>query len=213
MSTRAEALPRTLVVGVLVMTLAVLLLGGAVLAVKLRPDSTPLTTQEQTLQNWQQAVEQTPDSDTAQTGLGLALLDMGRTSEAQKAFETAIKLNPKNWMADFQLGLMMRETKPDRAIDLFQVSAKNAGEGDRAVVLIALGDFLLQQGDAEGARDAYRRSIAETSYLYDSHVGLAKALEQLGDTKGAIREYQQALRFAPGDKDLEAAIARLQGKD
>jgi len=213
MSTRAEALPRSLVVGVLVMTLAVLLLGGAVLAVKLRPDTGPLTTQEQTLQSWQQAVEQTPDSDTAQTGLGLALLDMGRTSEAKTAFETALKLNPKNWMANFQLALMMRETQPDRAIELFEASAQNAGAGDKAVVMIAEGDFLLARGDAEGARDAYRRSIAETPYLYDSHVGLAKTLEQLGDTKGAIKEYQEALRFAPGDKDLEAAIARLQGKD
>jgi tetratricopeptide (TPR) repeat protein len=195
------------------MTLAVLLLGGAVLAVKLRPDSGPLTTQEQTLQSWQQAVEETPDSDTAQTGLGLALLDIGRASEAQKAFETALRLNPKNWMANFQLALMMRETQPDRAIGLFETSAKSAGAGDKAVVLIALGDFLLDQGDAEGARDAYRRSIAETSYLYDSHVGLAKALQQLGDTKGAIKEYREALRFAPGDKDLEAAIARLQGKE
>jgi tetratricopeptide (TPR) repeat protein len=210
MSARAEALPKPLIVAVLVMTLVVLTLGGAVLAVRLRPDPTPRTTAERVLANWEGAVDQDPESDTAHTGLGLALIELGRTDDAREAFVTAVELNPKNWMANLQLGLMMRETNPERAVALLEASAKYAAPGDKAVPLIAEGDFLLEQGDAEGAKAAYRRSIADASYLFDSHYGLGQALEQLGEKKAAIEEYRAAGRFSPGDPRIEEAIARLQ---
>jgi Tfp pilus assembly protein PilF len=40
-------------------------------------------------------------------------------------------------------------------------------------------------------------------------VGLAKALEALGDTKGALQEYRRALQFDPGNAEIENAIHRL----
>lgn len=210
MSARAAASPQRLVVGVLAMTLVVLVLGGAVLAVKLRPSSGPTTTADRSVSNWEQAVAQDPESDIAQTGLGLALLDAGRNTEARQAFEAALELNDENWMANFQLGLMVRESDPARAIAFLEVAAKNAALGDKAVPLIALGDFLLEGGDAAGAKDAYRRSIVDVPYLYDSHLGLAKALEQLGEEKAALKEYRAAGRFAPDDPEIAAAIERLE---
>lgn len=210
MSARAAASPQRLVVGVLAMTLVVLVLGGAVLAVKLRPSSGPTTTADRSVSNWEQAVAQDPESDIAQTGLGLALLDAGRNTEARQAFEAALELNDENWMANFQLGLMMKETDAEQAIVLLEAAAKYAAPGDKAVPLIAEGDFLLAQGDAEGAKEAYRRSIADASFLFDSHYGLAQALEQLSETKAAIKEYRAAERFSPDDPRIEEAIARLQ---
>lgn len=211
MSTRAEALPRPLIVAVLLMTLVVLALGGAVITVKLRPDSAPVSTAERVLAGWQDAVEADPNSDTAETGLGLALLQVGRDREAQEAFETALRLNPDNWMANFQLGLMAHGTNPSRAIELLYTAAKSAPPGDKAVPLIAAGDFLLADGDAEGAKDAYRRSIADVSYIFESHFGLAQALEELGETKAALEEYRRAERFDPGNVDIQEAIERLGG--
>lgn len=212
MSARAEALPKSLIVAVLVMTLVVLTLGGAVLAVRLRPDAGSTSTVERVLDSWEQAVQEDPESDTAHTGLGLALLEAGRTSDAQKAFQTALELNPENWMASFQLGLLLSETDPDRAVALLDDAAKLAAPEDKAVPLIAMGDLLLAQGDPEGAKDAYRRSIADASYLFDSHFGLAQALEQLGDTRAALEEYEAAGRFSPQDPRIEEAIARLENQ-
>ncbi len=209
MSARAETLPKPLLVGVLLMTLVVLLLGGAVLAVKLRPDSSPPSTAERTREAWEEAVAQDPKSDTAHTGLGLALLDLGRVQDARTEFQEALRLNPDNWMANFQLGLIMRDSDPERAIELLEAAAASAAPGEKAVPFIALGDFLLERGDAEGAKVAYRRSIADTAYLFDSHYGLAQALEELGETKAALKEYRAAGRFAPGHEGVEAAIERL----
>lgn len=213
MSARADTLPRPLIVAVLVMTLVVLLLGGAVVAVKLRPDAATASTAERSLSGWQDAVAEDPESDVARTGLGLALLDAGRADAAREAFEEALRLNPDNWMANFQLGLLVRGGDPVRAMELLDAAARNAEPGDKAVPLIALGEFLLARDDAEGAKDAFRRSIADIPYLFDSHFGLAQALEQLGEDKAALEEYEAAGRFAPDHPDVVAAIERLGGSD
>jgi tetratricopeptide (TPR) repeat protein len=218
MSTQAQA-PRkgprstTLVVAVLALTLVVMLLGGTVLVLRLRPDNSAPTKTEQALDQWQQAVEENPDSADAQTGLGIALLRAGETAQAQEAFEEALRLAPKAWMPSFQLALLFRETNPDRALALFRSAAKNAPpQSDKAVVLIAMGDFLMAGGDFEGARDAYQGSVADVPYLFDSHYGLAQAFEQLGETKQAIKEYKEALRFAPGDERITEALKRLRSE-
>lgn len=211
MSAKAESAPRSMIVAVLVLTLLVMGLGAAVLVVKLRPDTAAPSTSEQTLNRWEEAVAKDPESDVAQTGLGMALLELGRVSDARSAFQEAVRLNAHNWMANFQLGLLARASDPDRALDFFNAAVKDTSADNKAVVYIAKGDFLLAQGDAEGAKDAYRLSIANAYYLFDSHLGLAQAYEELGNTKAALKEYREAGRFAPGNEDVAAAIARLKG--
>jgi tetratricopeptide (TPR) repeat protein len=216
MSTRtakSEGLPRSLVTAVLVMTLVVLGLGGAVLAIKLRPEPTPTTTIERNLQAWERAVVANPKDDGARVAYGLALLDAGRTADARDAFEEALKLNAHNWAALFQLGRMATDSDPKRAVTLLAQAAKYAPATAKAGPLVAEGDLLMEAGDAAGARDAYRRAVADVPYLFDAHLGLAKALEALGDTAGALKEYQEAARFDPSNQEIAQAIARLKSKN
>jgi tetratricopeptide (TPR) repeat protein len=210
---KPERQSRTLVVGVLALTLLVMALGAAVLVVKLRPDSTAPSKTEQSLSAWEQEIADNPDSADAQTGYGMALLGVGQVEKAQAAFEQALRLDANNWTANFQLGLLLREANPDRAVALLQAAAKSASTDDKAVVLIALGDFFLGNGDADGARDAYQRSIASVPYLFDSHYGLAQAFEQLGERRQAIKQYEEALRFAPDDQRITDALDRLKHKN
>lgn len=204
---------RALVAGVLVLTLAVMALGAAVLIVKLRPEGSAPTKQDQELAIWRDAVDQDPESADAHAGLGVALLRVGQTDEARAEFEAALDLDAANWLANFQLGLLVRDTNPDRAVTLLEAAAKEASTEDRAVILIATGDLLLARGDAKGARDAYQRSIANVAYLFDSHYGLAQAFEQLGERRQAIKAYEEALRFSPGDERITEALDRLRHGD
>jgi tetratricopeptide (TPR) repeat protein len=216
MSTQAEVTDkperqsRTLIVGVLALTLLVMALGAAVLVVKLRPDTSAPSKTQQSLNAWEQEIADNPDSADAQTGYGLALLGVGQVEKARGAFEEALRLDATNWNANFQLGLLLREVNPDRAVALLQAAAKSASTDDKAVVLLALGDFFLGHGDAESARDAYQRSIATVPYLFDSHYGLAQAFEQLGERRQAIKQYEEALRFAPDDQRITDALDRLK---
>jgi tetratricopeptide (TPR) repeat protein len=206
---KAKSQSRLLVVAVLTLTLLAMGLGGAVLVVKLRPDTSPPSPTEQNLQAWEQAVEANPGDAQTQAGFGVALLEAGKTDEARDAFEAAIRLDRTNWLANFQLGLLVREENPDRALLLLKVAEKSATTDNKAMIQLAEGDFLLEKGKLKTARDAYQRSISNLPYVFDSHYGLAQAFEQLGEVKSAIREYKAAGQFAPGDPRIKEALKRL----
>lgn len=196
---------------VLAMTLLVLALGGAVVAVKLRGEETPPpATPEQALSELEAAVEADPKDEVAWTALGLAYLEADRPAEARRAFEAALGLNERNWVAAYQLGLLVREEEPDRAARLLADAAKRAPRMSKAGPLVALGDLLMERERTAEARDAYRRAIADVPYLLDAHLGLARALEALGDLDGALRAYEQAARFDPGNPEIAEAVRRLE---
>jgi tetratricopeptide (TPR) repeat protein len=213
MSTRAESLPKSLVTAVLAMTLVVLGLGAAIVVIKLRPEPVPTTAVERGIYEWQAAVDANPKNDAALVGLGIALLDAGRTSDARDAFQKALELNDKNWMALLQLGLLVRDVNPTHAVDLLLESARRAPETNKVTSLVAAGDVLLEEGDLQGAQSAYQRAVADGPYVLEAHLGLAKSLEALGDNGGALEEYQKAAQFDPNNQEIADAIARLQGKD
>jgi tetratricopeptide (TPR) repeat protein len=202
-----------LVAAVLTLTLVVLTLGGAVVAVKLRGDAAPpRTVEEARLEQLERAVAADPEDDVARTALGIAYVEAGKTDRAIAAFEEALRLNGDNWIAAYQLGMLLAERDPDRAAELLAGAAKGAPRMSKAGPLVALGDLQMRLGDAEAARDSYRRAVADVPYLLDAHLGLARALEALGDRTGALREYEQALRFDPQNPEIARAIERLGGQ-
>ena len=211
MSTHAESLPKGLVAGVLILTLVVLALGGAVVAIRLRPEPLPENAVDRTVVQWQQTVDDNPKDSRAYTGLGLALLDADRDAEAQDAFRRAIALDDTAWLAQFQMGLLLEDTDPARALELIASAAKLAPDQEAVAPLIASGDLLLEIGEPAEARDAYARSLVVNPFLIDGHYGLGAAYEALGREKAALREYREAGRFDPNNEAVAEAIERLGG--
>jgi tetratricopeptide (TPR) repeat protein len=207
---KGEALPKRLVVGVLLLTVAVLGLGGAVIAVRLRPEPLPTNSVDREVAIWQAAVEEDPDSSEARTGLGFALIAAGRPQEARAALEEAIELDAKNWSALFQLALLVRDEDPDRSVELLTRSVKLAPRTQKAPVAVAWGDLLMELDDPEGAGKAYRVAIADAPYVIEAHVGMARVFEAQGDLEAALAEYRYAARFAPNDTQLAQEIERLE---
>lgn len=206
---KKDASPKGLVVGVLIMTIVVLALGGAVVAVKLRPETLPTNSVEREVASWEQLVAENPEDSGVHTGLGLALLDAGRTAEAQSAFEEALSLNEGNWVAMLQLALLIQDANPDRAIELLGTAVKEAGASEKVEPAVTLGDLQLSLGDVEDAVRAYRIAVADAPYVLEGHLGLAKAYEALGETEKAVKEYRSAARFAPDHPEVVAGLERL----
>lgn len=206
-----SALPRGLVLSVLGLTFVVLLLGGAILAIKLRPEPVPTNPLEREVYAWRQATEQRPEDAQAYTGLGLALIQVDREGEALEAFERAVELDAKNWVALMQVGVLVAEGDPDRADDLLGRSAEYAPDGSKMLPLVAQGDLLVERGSLDGARRAYQLAIVDSPFVLEPHLGLARVLEETGDPKGALQEYREAARFDPGNTEITAAIERLEG--
>lgn len=200
---------RSLVAAVLVLTLGVLALGGAVIIVKLRPDPLPTTHVQRGLQQWRDAVSQDPESAIAHTGLGLALLDAGEKQQAADEFEAAVRLDDHAWMAAFQLGMLTTPSDPEHAIELLARAARFAPETSKAAPLVAEGDILLSLEAFERARRVFQRAIVDAPFILEAHGGLGQALEALGDTDGALAQYEEALRFDPDNAELLEAVERL----
>jgi len=206
---KSQTLPRGVVVALLLLTVAVLGLGGAVIAVRLRPEPLPTNSIDRAIARWEQTVEENPESTEAKTGLGMALLSAGRPAAATTAFEEAIDLDAKNWVALLQLGLLVKEEDPARAEELLARSVKSAPETERAAPAVAWGDLLMERDDPNGAKTAYRVAIIDAPYVIEGHVGMARVFEVLGDQEAALAEYRYAAQFAPDDPDIAEAIERL----
>jgi tetratricopeptide (TPR) repeat protein len=210
MTTRMQS-TRSLVAAVMVLTLGVLALGGAVIAVKLRPDPLPTTHLQRGLQQWREAVAEEPNNAIAHTGLGLALVDAGEKEQAAAEFEEAVRLDERNWMAAFQLGMLVTPSDPERAIELLADAARLAPDTSKVAPLIAEGDILLSREDFSRAKRVFQRAIVDAPFILEAHQGLGRALEALGDDEGALDQYREAIRFDPESQELREAIDRLDG--
>lgn len=205
-----EAALRRQLIAVTALTVIVVLLGGAVLALRLRPEPEATTAVGAAIQRWEALVDANPADEQARVGLGLALSRVGNRDDARREFEAALKINPKSWMALYQLGLFATSTDKEEAVRLFAASAEAAPRTSRAGPFLALGDLLYARRDFQGARKAYEGAVADLPFLADAHAGLARALEALGDSAGALVHYKKAAKVDPVDEELRRAIDRLR---
>jgi tetratricopeptide (TPR) repeat protein len=89
--------------------------------------------------------------------LGLAYEAAGATEEAAAAFETAVRLNPRNAFAQYHLGVL-DSTDPDRLSPaLTHLRAAVALDAANPAYALALARALLEQNDAREARDVLER--------------------------------------------------------
>lgn len=75
-----------------------------------------------------------------------------------------------------------------------------------------LGRLALRQRQAETARDLLRRAVERNPKDAGAHAELARALESLGDTKGAMAAYRRALDAAPGLASAHHGLGVLVGR-
>jgi tetratricopeptide (TPR) repeat protein len=208
------ALPRGLLLLVLCLTVVVLVLGAAVFALQVRGAQQPATPLGRELAGWDAEIQRNGDADWAHAGRGMALLEARRGEDARRAFEEALRRNPANELATLELGLLLVREDPERAEALLADAAELAERTHRARPLVALGDLRLERGDAEGAREAFEGAVSDLPFVVDGHLGLARALEALGDVTGAEAAAARAARFSydplgPGaepEPDQEAEV-------
>jgi tetratricopeptide (TPR) repeat protein len=78
-----------------------------------------------------------------------------------------------------------------------------------------LGSCFLDMGDVETAIDSLKRGPLLKRNLDEDllglHMTLGKALEQAGDTKGAIKEYQKVRSANIQFQDVEKRLQKLTG--
>jgi tetratricopeptide (TPR) repeat protein len=158
--------------------------------------------------------------DDAYAVLGLALYYERVYDEAIFELRRAIKINPANTAATFNIKTIRTRLEHFNAAKIYSRMGDPIGAIEEYRVAIALdprfidaryrlGIELLQNGDTVEALKELRRAESISGHYkkkYEIRFGLGLALRDLGQIEGARREFEQVIaqkpRFAPAHNEL-----------
>ena len=183
-------------------------------------------------QNWRRAADQlqrclelNPNFDNAMTGMALALSKLGHVEEAKGWLEKAVRSNPQNYRAWYEIALM--ESDPAAALGDYEKAISiqpNFGPGQRdlGLALFRANNYgeaahHLEKAIALGLNDAHMRNFLGICYsrtnrvqksiasyeealkldatLAEAHLNLAYELSRAGQGERAQAEYARACRL------------------
>lgn len=115
-----------------------------------------------------------PTHVDALTNLGALLRDEGRPDEAEPLLRRALAAQPRAGVAAYNLGLLRVDRQAwDEAVDLLRTATQAMPKDADAACW--LGHALMGQGDAEGARQAYRTALRRDARHAGARWGQAMA--------------------------------------
>ena len=151
---------------------------------------------EAALGEFKKSLDRNPTFDQAALGMGRAYFLLAQDSQAAAAFELALRLNPRNFLARLALakvywrGNLLEKAQPELAQVVQEQPEFAEAHADYGIILTKLGRYREAAAEIERAIEpGYRDPIA---YNY---LGVAHA--ELGDPAQAVRDYEQALALNP----------------
>lgn len=151
---------------------------------------------EAALAFYRKAINQNPQHAGAYQGLGMALISLGKNTEAEAALRKAGELakdNPIPWQA---LGkLLTEQNKMDGAHAAYQQALKI--QPDFLPALMGRGDIFLGQGNMQQALLAYQQAIKQAPKYDMAHLKMGMALQGLNRQKEAETAYKAAITHNP----------------
>jgi arylsulfatase A-like enzyme/Flp pilus assembly protein TadD len=153
-------------------------------------------------QDWDRAAEQlqrclalNPNFDNAMTGLALALAKLGRVDDAKSWLQKARQIDPENYRAWYQAGLLDVRSDPPAALSAFQKAIAiqpNFAPGQRET-----GMGLYQQKDYAGAATHLEKALSLGLEDARLHNILGICYSQTNRIATAVREHQRAIELDP----------------
>ncbi len=157
----------------------------------------------------QRSLTLNPNFDNAMTGLARALAKLGRTDEARTWLQKALQINPENYRAWYQVGLLDAQTTKDPAAALssFQRAITiqpNFSPGQRE-----LGMALFQQKDYAAAVTHLEKALSLGLEDARLHNFLGICYSQTNQLSKAVHEHQRAIELDPklAEAHLNLALA------
>lgn len=140
-----------------------------------------------------QAIEYLPESAEAHNLRGLILDGLGKTQEAIKAFQEAVRLQPD-----------------------YEEAKENLAEAENEPLALAKQHLEYALRALERSSDLYY-ALHDCDLAIEYFPGLAEAhnlrgliLDSLGKTEGAIEEYREAIRLKPDYTEAQENLAEVE---
>ena len=107
---------------------------------------------------FRRALELDPDNKLAWYNLGVIAQHDGRTADARKAYDKALKIDPTYASALFYEAVLLESSDPDQAVALLKRAV--AADPKASTAYLRLGRALAKNGSDDEAEDAFRRAVA-----------------------------------------------------
>jgi tetratricopeptide (TPR) repeat protein len=138
-----------------------------------------------------------PDNENILNALALTLDHAGHRSEAQKVYETIVRMNPNNAVALNNLAYLMVESGLDADVALSYAQRAKQLMPDMPEVTDTLGWIYLKKAQYDYAVNAFQDLVAKAPGHSTFHYHLAMAYKQKGDKGKAIEQLHDALKYNP----------------
>jgi Flp pilus assembly protein TadD len=157
-------------------------------------------------------VREMPDSIDDRLLLGTSYVQARRYADALPHLEAALALDPRNDVAESQLGgAYLGLGQLPQAIQHFGRAAQLAPGDERAHINLA--DALQQAGRLAAAEAGYRRAIAINNDSFQAHVKLGNLLATADRLKDALPHFRRLVELRPNSanthSDLGGALLML----
>jgi tetratricopeptide (TPR) repeat protein len=147
-----------------------------------------------------EAVEADRQAAPAHYGLGIVLLDMGRSQEARVQFERAIEIDQSFPEPHTKLGVILAsQGRFEDAIQEHKSALRlNPSLTDAE---FDLGWTYIQAGRLREAEETFASLIQRYPRLAEARVGVGAVSEARGNLQGALTQFERALELDPGLDD------------
>jgi len=152
------------------------------------------TRQDEAIPLLQKYLEKYPDDPSAWVGLGLGYEDQKKFPDAQKAFESALRADPKFAEAEYQLGVITELSGNSAAASQHYERALEMNP-EHASAMMKLGKLYLEAGQYERARDVLLKAESIAPQDRETEYDLALVYSKLGnheEAKAHMAKFQKA---------------------
>jgi tetratricopeptide (TPR) repeat protein len=155
------------------------------------------------------SIEKNESSAMHHDWLGQVYMRLGRTDDAEKAFHTAIGLQPKEPEYRISLGaLKVQENKLDEARAAYQEALKL--HPDHPLALYNLGVIEAMGGKLDQALEFFHRAERAGSPTVALFNSIAQAYEDQGHLDRAAEYLRRSLALRPDQPDRRTALRRIE---
>jgi len=155
----------------------------------------------------------------SETNLILAqvYLVKGDRKKAISCYQNIISYEPENKEALLNLGNLLSETEPQRALELYERYLNLEPSEIRVIdVNLKLATIYLKLDEPEKALDVYQKIIQnypDSEYAFLAYLNRAQIYEKKKDKEKAIQEYQSALSIEPNNSTLYLKLGAVCYED
>jgi tetratricopeptide (TPR) repeat protein len=161
-------------------------------------------------QNWQQAGAKFYRAAEASTD---SAMQMMAASNAKKAFEKVLAINPDNLDAKNALGILYIQVNNDVMKGVALLKEIVAKDSNNLQAIFTLGMLSIQSGQLDKAEQRFRKLISLQPFNAEYYYYLAEVYAKTGRKENAIKAYETCKSLLKSDtekKEIESLINQLK---